>query len=130
MQRLLSSLVIALLCFSTLSAADYKLSEHPRMFVNPQGLEALAAKATGPLAAEYAIIKKLADKAVAEGVVKPEGRFRPPMDMVSAGLCYLVERQLGHDSKKYAGAVKKYWGDGAVLDMDGDGYFRVQRVGL
>ncbi len=123
MMRVLSVIAIVLLSFTALSAADYKLSEHPRMFVNPRGLSALAARATGPLAAEYAAIKKLADKAVAEGVSAPRGRFRPPMDMVSAGLCYLIERELGNDAGPYAQAVKDYWGDGAVLDMDGDGYF-------
>ncbi|MBW7995542.1 MAG: hypothetical protein FVQ81_03000 [Candidatus Glassbacteria bacterium] len=116
-------LLIVLFSFSGLRAADYRLSEHPRIFVNPQGLASLADRATGPLAPEYAKIKALADKAVAGGVVPPGGRFRPPMDMVSAGLCYLIERELGNEADKYAEAVKRYWGDGSVLDMDGDGYF-------
>ena len=42
-----------LLSFTALAAEDYKLFDHPRMFVNSRELPELAAKATGPLAAEY-----------------------------------------------------------------------------
>lgn len=109
-------------CFQT-GLYAYQLTDHPRIFVTKAALPALAANAKGPLAAEYKIIKETADKAVKEGIVKPHNRFVRPMDMVCAGICYLVERQLGNETKQYVDAIKKYWGDGQVLNREGDGFF-------
>jgi len=101
----------------------YQLVGHPRIFVNRAGLTGLARRSRDVLSSEYAVIKKVADQAVAEGIQAPRGRFRPPMDMVCAGICYLVERELGHDPEPYAATIKRYWGDGSVLNLEGDGYF-------
>lgn len=101
----------------------YRLVGHPRIFINRAGLPGVAERARDVLSPEYAAIKKVADQAVAEGVKTPPSRFRPPMDMVCAGICYLVERELGNDPEPYAGAVKRYWGDGSVLSLKGDGFF-------
>ncbi len=119
------SLVFALLLLASTvtGAAAYTLGAHPRIFITRQGLPSLAQRSQGAMAAEYAVIKALADSAVSKGVERNNSRFRPPMALVCAGICYLVEGQLGHDSKPYLDAVRKYWGDGSVLDMDGDGYF-------
>ena len=119
-----STLVLLLIGFCLQSAAfGYQLSDHPRMFVNKAALPALAANAKGPLAKEYKIIKETADKAVKDGIVKPHNRFVRPMDMVCSGICYLVERELGNEANQYVEAIKKYWGDGTVLNREGDGFF-------
>jgi len=113
-----------LLCFCLeFPVFSYQLGEHPRILIEKDGLPALAERAAGPLAAEYAAVKAVADRALAEGVKKPPSRFRPPFDMVCSALCYLVERQLGHDAAPYVETVKSYWGDGSVLALEGDGYF-------
>jgi len=122
MKKLTLFLLFLSFCIQSAGLA-YQLSDHPRIFVNKAGLPVLAEHARGPLAAEYAAIKKAADQAVAEGVTRPQGRFRPPMGLVFCGICYLVERELGNEYQKYAGPVKKYWGNGEVLDLEGDGYF-------
>ena len=119
-----SAFFCLLLCFSLkFSVFGYRLTEHPRIFIDKAGLPSLAERAVGPLAAEYSAVKALADRALAESVKKPPSRFRPPYDMVCAALCYLVERQLGHDADPYAETVKRYWGDGSVLGLEGDGFF-------
>ena len=67
LQRLLV-LLLVLLPVTSLTASDYKLYDHPRIFVNPQTLPDLAAKATGPLSAEYGRIKALAEGARKTGL--------------------------------------------------------------
>jgi len=118
------AMVFLLITFSFQPAVfAYHLADHPRMFVNKATLPALAANAKGPLAEEYKIIKETADKAVRDGIVKPHNRFVRPMDMVCAAICHLVEQELGNDTCQYIDAIKKYWGDGEVLNRKGDGSF-------
>ncbi|HLA39429.1 MAG TPA: hypothetical protein VJ417_05490, partial [Candidatus Glassbacteria bacterium] len=120
-RTILPAFFMVFLLVSTLGA--YQLVDHPRIFVTKESLPALAERSDGVLKAEYAKIKADADQAVAEGVERPEGRFRPPLELVCSGICYLVERQKGNEAAKYADVIRKYWGDGSVLNMEGDGYF-------
>jgi len=117
------ALLLLLTAVSVAGAAGYELAPHPRIFITAASLPGLAERSQGVLAAEYAAVKALADSAVTNGVERPGSRFRPPMGLVCAGVCYLVERQLGHECKQYVDVARKYWGDGTVLDLDGDGYF-------
>jgi len=117
---MLTLLAVFTICFSL---PAYQLNDHPRIFVNKESMPGVAARSKAELSQEYEKIKAVADKAVAEGVARPEGRFRPPVELVCAGICYLVERQLGNEAGKYADVIRKYWGDGSVLNLEGDGYF-------
>lgn len=101
----------------------YRLKEHPRIFVNQSTLPILAARSRSVLKDEYSRIKAKADLAVSAGVSRPNGRYRPPIDLISLGVCYLVENERGAAAEPYADAVKRYWGDGQILGTQGDGFF-------
>jgi len=103
--------------------ADYHVGPHPRIFISKSGLKTLAERAEGPLSREYGLIKAEADRALAEGVRPMNNRFRVPEDLLSLGICYLVERELGHEAEPYAAAVKKCWGGGRILGLNGSGHF-------
>lgn len=105
------------------SGSAYELSDHPRIFVNQTGMKELADKATGPLAAEYALIKAEADRACQRGIPPSRNRFRTPVEQLALGITFLVERELGHDGTRYAEAIKQHWADGRVLSLDGSGHF-------
>jgi len=111
------------LCALSVSAAEYTVCDHPRIFVNPQGLQTLAEHATGPHSAEYGLIKLEADRAVTERVRPLDSRWRTPTDLICLGLTYLVERERGRPADRYADAVKSCWGNGDVLSLDGSGHF-------
>jgi len=115
------SMALIFCLFSGINA--YQLRQHPRILISRENLPALAGRAEGALAAEYRKIKAEADQAVSAGVKNLESRFSYPLDLVSLGICYLIERECGGVSDKYAEAVKKFWGDGRVLDLDGEGAF-------
>jgi len=115
--------LVILLVFLNSPAFSYSLGDHPRIFVNRAALAGLARRAQGVLNSEYASIKLVADRAVAEGVKPPRGRYGQPLDLVCCGICYLVERQVGADPEPYARAVRDYWGDGRWV-------FRLSRNGF
>ena len=104
-------------------ATAYNLNEHPRILISKAHLPVLARNAEGPLENEYKLIKEQADHVVEQGLERVQNRFAPPIGLVCCGISYLVERELGKDSEKYSTAIKKYWGDGQVLNLDGDGFF-------
>lgn len=99
------------------------LNPHPRILVEKRQLPSLAMHSSGVLSEEYSLIKAVADRAVDEGVRRLENRYQAPLELVCLGICHLVETQLDPGSQQYAQAVKKYWGDGEVLDLEGDGSF-------
>jgi hypothetical protein len=101
----------------------YELRTHPRIFVPPGGAQILANRAAGPLGSTYADIKATADRAVKEGIKTQRSAFATPVELISLGICHVVERGAGRDGKAYADAVKAFWGDGAVLSPDADGPF-------
>jgi hypothetical protein len=105
------------------SVSAYELSDHPRIFVNKAGIGNLAEKSQGAMAAEYALIKAEADRARNSGIRSSDNRFRTPVEELCLGICYLVERQLGHDAAPYAEAIKEHWKDGQILSLDGSGHF-------
>jgi len=114
---------IALVFCLSSAATAYQLGPHPRILVNSENLPLLAERAGGVLSEEYRTIKAEADRAVAQGVKNLESHFAYPLDLVSLGICYLIERELGGAADKYAEAVKRFWGDGRMLDLDGEGAF-------
>jgi hypothetical protein len=107
--------------------ADYQLGEHPRIFLNPEILTALAERAGGDgmLPGDYALIRQEADYFVRTRALKqPTSQWHPPYDMVCSALAYLVERELGNDSADtYARAVVDVWGDGLILTNIGNKHF-------
>lgn len=121
----MKKLLFLLLSFTCLQLGvlGYNLNEHPRIFINKTQLPVLAKHAEGALNDEYRQIKALADRTVEQGLKRITNRFSPPIGLVCCGISYLVERELGNDSEKYATAIKKYWGNGEMLNMDGDGFF-------
>ncbi len=123
-KRNLSTYLVFVTCilFNSVATA-YNLNEHPRILISKEHLPILARNAEGPLKQEYKLIKEQADHIVEQGLERVQNRFAPPIGLVCCGISYLIERELGKDSEKYATAIKKYWGDGQVLNLDGDGFF-------
>jgi hypothetical protein len=119
-----SSRVLAVLvALSGALASAYELRSHPRIFVASGGAQILAARAAGPLRPTYSEIKATADRAVTEGIQKRRSAFSTPVELLSLGICYMVERAAGREGKPYADAVKTFWGDGAILTREADGPF-------
>jgi hypothetical protein len=101
----------------------YELVEHPRIFITDSLLPGLVERAGASLSQEYEAIKTEADEAVREGVRPPKSRHHTPLDQLCLGISYLVERQKGMPVDAYVKAVTDYWGDGAVLGLEGSGHF-------
>ena len=123
--RLITLLI--LLAFHLLKA-EYQLGEHPRIFINKEILPVLAEKVRsgGLLADDYAMIKAEADRVVEEGSLRAiDNEWIVPVDMLSACLAFLVERELGNpDAGEYAEVVRTLWGDGIqTLSTAGNGHF-------
>lgn len=116
--------VLLLMCFLCNSSGyAYELNSHPRIFINKTNLPVLAERARGPLKNEYIQIKAQADRIVEQGLERMTNRWATPTGLVCCGITYLIERELGNESGKYATAIKKYWENGEVLNMEGDGFF-------
>jgi len=110
------------------SLAEYQLGEHPRIFLTPQRVKELAARAygTGMLADDYALIKAEADGVVADSALRNfDSPWHVQTDMFCACMAYLIERELGDpDAARYAEAIKHVWGDGKeTLSTLGVGQF-------
>ena len=122
----MSFLIVVLLLAQPLRA-DYQLVDHPRMFITKASLPDLAWRCYHDtlIAGDYALMKQEADYFVGRGVLKqPTSEWHPPYELISSGICYLVERELGNDSARvYADAVIKYWGDGLILTNIGNKHF-------
>ena len=123
MNRFSWLLACMMTCASPFSVSAYRLSDHPRIFVNRAQLTELAVHSQGVLTREYSLIKAEADRAMREGIQRSNNRFRTPIDQLCLGITYLIERELGHDAKPYAETVKAFWADGQVLSLDGSGHF-------
>jgi hypothetical protein len=88
--------------------------EHPRLLLDD--VKQVAARAAGPLADDYRVVKERAERALRNGIEFIGNKWATPEDLMNLGLAYLVERQRGAaDARKYADAVLKTWGDGAIL---------------
>ena len=107
--------------------AQYKLSQHPRIFINPESLPGLVVKAEGSglTADDYVMIKKEADEFVRrKSFRKINSVWHRPTDMLCTALAYLVERAHGNaEANKYARAIVAVWGDGSILSRSGSGHF-------
>ena len=114
-------LTLALLAPFGEGVVAYELKEHPRIFVNRETVGALVEKADGSLEETYSEIRSVADRAVVEGVQRLDSRHSDLHDMLALGICYLVESAAGRDGARYADAVKRVWGDGELLSLEGSG---------
>jgi len=84
----------------------------------------MARRCAGPLAEDYRIVKERADAAVRRGSLEfISNRWSIPEDLMNCGLAYLVERELGHESRPYADVIVKQWGDGAIISNREDSHF-------
>jgi len=76
----------------------------------------MARRCVGPLAEDYRVVKGRADAAVRRGGIEfISNQWSIPEDLMNCGLAYLVERQLGHESRPYADVIIKQWGDGSII---------------
>ncbi|MFB3894482.1 MAG: hypothetical protein ACE15C_20975 [Phycisphaerae bacterium] len=109
-------LEVCVLCLVWLAAAPAaSLAEapvlekaHPRIFI--QSVEEMKKRIAGPLADDYKVIKRSADAAVNAEGTRYYSRWYAPDDLMNCGLAWLVEKD-----RKYADAIIKRWGDGAVI---------------
>lgn len=90
-----------------LAAQDYTVrKEHPRLLIDdPKGL---AERVKG--SDDYKVVKERADRALKNGVEYIGNKWAVPEDLMNLGLAWLVERD-----RRYAEAVVRQWGDGAIL---------------
>lgn len=87
---------------------------HPRLLV--EDVRTIAQRCLGPLADDYRIVKERADASVRrQGIEFINNPWSIPEDLMNCGLTYLVERQLGRESRPYADVIIKQWGDGAII---------------
>ena len=117
------ALAAVLVAMSRAPLAGYDLNAHPRIFVAPNGVQTLVARAAGPLRPTYEEIKAAADRAVKEGLQEPRSVFDTTLELLSLGICHIVERGAGRQGGRYANAVKTFWGDGAILTREANGPF-------
>ncbi|MGO8701691.1 MAG: hypothetical protein ACLQVY_28745 [Limisphaerales bacterium] len=98
---------------------------HPRLLVDD--LPVVAARCQGPLREDYLLVKDRADAAVRQGKIDSiENPWSTAEDLMNCALAYLIERQLGHDCRRYADLIIKEFGDGRIIsDPQGShfGYF-------
>lgn len=118
-------LAVCAVILAATPAAAWEISDHPRVFVNGEGLKSLAERSENELSKEYSILKAEADKALKEGVQSLDHRFRVPDDLLSLAICYLIEREKGNEAQAttYARAAIDFWGDGEILTLEGSGHF-------
>ncbi len=118
-RRLQATLQAALLLSAAALAAraeeTYQVrTSHPRLIV--EDVAAMARRCTGPLAEDYRLVKERADAAVKRGGIEfVTNPWSIPEDLMNCGLAYLIERELGHESRQYADVIVKQWGDGGII---------------
>ncbi len=84
----------------------------------------MARRCAGPLAEDYRIIKERADAAVQRGSIGfIANGWAIPEDLMNCGLAYLVERQLGRESRRYADVIIRQWGDGRIISRREGSHF-------
>lgn len=112
---LLLGLLPAWCCGQMLAQNGYHVKErHPRLLIEDVGQ--VSQRCEGPLAEDYRIVKERADAAVARGAIEDiSNRWAIPEDLMNCGLTYLIERERGHECRKYSELIVKQWGDGAVI---------------
>ncbi|MGO8678114.1 MAG: hypothetical protein ACLQVX_19905 [Limisphaerales bacterium] len=87
---------------------------HPRLII--EDVAAMARRCAGPLAEDYRVVKARADAAVRRGGIEfIRNPWSVPEDLMNCGLVYLVERELGHESRPYADVILSQWGDGRII---------------
>ncbi len=88
--------------------------KHPRLLI--EDVHQMAERCAGPLADDYLVVKQRADAAVARGGIEYiSNGWSIPEDLMNCGLAYLVEREQGHDCRRYADVIIKQWGDGSII---------------
>jgi hypothetical protein len=108
---------------AALGQARYQVKPtHPRLLI--ADLQVMTARCQGPLRPDYEVLKQRADAAVRnhriEYLANP---WSVPEDLMNCGLAYLVERQEGHECRKYADVIIKEWGDGRPISNPEGSHF-------
>src|SRR6185369_14728832 len=116
-------LLCAVVSQSALTQDMYRVkTNHPRLMIADTG--DLVRRCAGPLAEDYRIVKERADAAVRRGGIEfISNPWSIPEDLMNCGLAYLVEREQGHDCRKYSDVIVKQWGDGSLIAMREGSHF-------
>ena len=103
--------------------AGYQVKpSHPRLLIDDVAV--MTAPCQGPLRLDYEIVKERADAAVRHGQIESIANpWSAPEDLMNCGLAYLIERQQGHDSRKYAELIIKQFGDGRMISNPQGSHF-------
>jgi hypothetical protein len=97
-------------------------AEHPRLLI--ENVREMAQRCEGPLREDYALVKERADAAVKRGGVEfISNPWAITDDLMNCGLAYLVEREMGRESRKYAEVIVKQWGDGKIISNPEGSHF-------
>ena len=89
-------------------------TNHPRLLI--EDVRGMARRCEGPLADDYRVVKQRADAAVRRGGIEfISNAWSIPEDLMNCGLAWLVERELGHEHRRYADVIIRQWGDGRLI---------------
>lgn len=95
---------------------------HPRLIV--EDVQIVAERCAGPLADDYRYVKQRADAAVQRGGIEAiSNPWAIPEDLMNCGLAYLIERQLGRESRPYAEVIIRQWGNGEIISNPKGSHF-------
>lgn len=127
---LAAACLLALLTQAAFAQAPYQVKPaHPRLLIDD--VEVMAARCQGPLRQDYEVVKERADAAVRRnGIEFLSNPWSVPEDLMNCGLAYLVERQEGHECRKYADVIIKEFGDGRPISDPKGKPLRLPGAGL
>jgi len=118
-----TALVFGAAVLATAAEDTYRIKpSHPRLIV--EDVAAMARRCTGPLDEDYRVVKDRADAAVRRGSLEfISNSWSIPEDLMNCGLTYLVEHELGHESRPYADVIVKQWADGRIISSREGSHF-------
>ncbi|MBI4873925.1 MAG: hypothetical protein HY822_04745 [Acidobacteria bacterium] len=87
------------------AAAPGETAVHPRVMLTPELVREIAAKVSGPFAAEYRMMTETARL----GPRGLDNQWSIPGAFMEAGLAWLVERELGRDGRPFAEQILALW---------------------
>jgi len=121
--RLALGWLTVVLAQAAFGQAGYRVKpNHPRLLIDDVAV--MTARCQGPLRQDYEIVKERADAAVRHGQIESIANpWSAPEDLMNCGLAYLIERQQGHDSRKYAELIIKQFGDGRMISNPQGSHF-------
>ncbi len=109
------ALAVVAAAWQAAGQGEYRVkSDHPRLLLD--NVREVARRCDGPLAEDYRVVKERAEAAARRGGIEfISNPWSIPEDLMNCGLAYLVERQRGLEHRKYAEAIIRQWGDGALI---------------